>query len=58
MIVLPAWMYRNPEMICDGLIAETRRRDAAKKKLFEIALKQNRRRIKVLTKNAKRKGGS
>jgi hypothetical protein len=49
-------MYGNPETICDGLIAESRRTEAAEKKHFEIRLKQNRRRIKALTKKAKRGG--
>lgn len=53
---LEAWKYRNPEAICDGLIAETRRIEAAEQKHFEIRLKQNRRRIKALTKKAKRGG--
>jgi hypothetical protein len=53
---LPSWMYGNPELICDGLIAESRRIEAAEKKHMEIALRQNRRRIKVLTAKAKRGG--
>lgn len=54
---LPSWMYGNPELICDGLIAESRRAEAAEKKNFEIRLKQNRRRVKALVKSAKRNGG-
>jgi hypothetical protein len=50
-------MYGNPELICDGLIAESRRTEAAEKKHFEIRLKQNRRRVKALVKSAKRNGG-
>lgn len=53
---LESWKYRNPEAICDSLISESRRIEAARQKYFEISLKQNRRRIKALTAKAK-KGG-
>jgi hypothetical protein len=55
---LESWRYRNPEDICDSLISESRRIEAAKQKHFEIQLKQNRRRVKALVKNVKRNGGS
>lgn len=53
---MESWKYRNPELIGDGLIAETRRTEAAEKKHMEIALRQNRRRIKALTAKAKMGG--
>jgi hypothetical protein len=30
--ILEAWKYKNPEMICDGLIAETERIKRAKER--------------------------
>lgn len=50
---LPKWMYGDPQNIADGLIAESKRRDESEKKRFEIQLKQNRRRVRSLTKMAK-----
>lgn len=56
MTAFPIWMYRNPELICDIIIAEKKKQELAEKKHFEITLKQNRRRIRGLVKIAKRGG--
>lgn len=53
---LESWRYRNPEDICDSLISESRRIEAAKQKHFEMTLRQNRRRIKAMTAKVKRGG--
>lgn len=55
---LPAWRYRNPEMICDGLIAESKRiaKEAARQE--EIRRKHKSRRIKALTKRVIKNGGT
>jgi hypothetical protein len=55
-VPMESWKYRNPEVIGDGLIAESRRAEVAEKKHLEIALRQNRLRIQALTKKAKRGG--
>ena len=65
MTALPQWMYRNPELIADGLIAltnrrkkaeETRAKIAAEYRIFGRRLKA--RKIKKLVKQAKLNGGT
>jgi len=55
-VPMESWKYRNPEVIGDGLIAESQRAETAEKKHLEIALRQNRRRIRALNAIAKRGG--
>jgi len=53
---LPAWMYKNPEEIADGLRACTERQRKESARKAEIHRKHKSRRIKSLVKSAKRGG--
>jgi len=61
---LPQWMYRNPELIADGLIALTNRRKKAEETRAKIAAEyrifgriRKARKIKALVKKVKLNGG-
>ena len=56
MTALPAWMYRDPLEIADGLRERTKREEKAEKRKEELHLAHRRRRIKSLVKMAKRGG--
>lgn len=50
---LPAWMYRNPEEIADGLIARSAWNEKAAARKAELHRKHKSRRLKALVKLAK-----
>jgi len=55
---LPAWLYRNPEEIADGLIAYSAKVERVDKRKTELHMLHRRRRIKALVRLAKKNGGS
>lgn len=55
---LPAWMYRNPEEIADGLIAYSAKTEKAEKRKADLHVLHRRRRIRALVRQVKKNGGS
>ncbi len=51
---LPAWLYRDPQEIADGLIARSARQEKEDKRKAELHLQHRRRRIKALVRLAKK----